>query len=42
MDASEFNLTIRSLATFLKSHKGIGMVILDGLHYIENLEYIHQ
>ena len=38
MDASEFNLTIRSLANFFKSHKSIGMVILDGLHFIENLE----
>ena len=41
MDAAEFNLTIRSLATFFKSHKSIGMVILDGLHFIENLEYIN-
>lgn len=40
MDASEFNLTIRSLASFFKSHKSIGLVILDGLHFIENLEYL--
>jgi hypothetical protein len=42
MDAAEFNLTIRSLANFFKSHKSIGMVVLDGLHFIENLEYINQ
>lgn len=42
MDAAEFNLTIRSLAKFFKSHKSIGMVVLDGLHFIENLDYINQ
>ena len=42
MDAAEFNLTIRSLANFFKSHKSIGMVILDGLHFIENLEFLNQ
>ena len=42
MDATEFNLTIRSLASFLKTHKSIGLVIIDGLHYIENLEYLYQ
>jgi hypothetical protein len=31
MDAFEFNMTIRSLANFLKNHKNIGLVILDGL-----------
>ena len=41
MDAAEFNLTIRSLANFFKSHKSIGMVILDGLHFIENLEFLN-
>lgn len=38
MDAVEFNLTVRSLANFLKTHKSIGMVVIDGLHYIENLD----
>ena len=42
MDAMEFNLTIRSLASFFKTHKSIGLVIIDGLHYIENLEYLYQ
>lgn len=31
MDAIEFNMTVRSLANFLKVHKNIGLVILDGL-----------
>lgn len=42
MDANEFNLTIRSLASFFKTHKSIGMVILDGLHFIENMEQLFQ
>ena len=42
MDAAEFNLTIRSLANFFKTHKSIGMVVLDGLHFIENMEYLNQ
>jgi hypothetical protein len=41
MDACEFNLTIRSFANFFKTHKSIGLVVLDGLHYIENLEYLY-
>ncbi len=36
--AVEFNLTVRSLAQFLKTHKNIGMVVIDGLHLIENVE----
>ena len=42
MDANEFNLTIRSLANFFKTHKSIGMVVLDGLHFIENMEQLFQ
>lgn len=42
MDAIEFNLTVRSLASFFKQHKSTGMVILDGLHFVENIEYLHQ
>lgn len=37
-DAVEFNLSIRSLNKFLKVNKSVGLVILDGLHHIENLE----
>jgi hypothetical protein len=36
--AVEFNLTVRSLAQFLKTHKNIGLVVIDGLHLIENVE----
>lgn len=36
--AVEFNLTVRSLASFLKSHKNIGLVVVDGTHLIENVE----
>lgn len=36
--AVEFNLTVRSLANFLKTHKNIGLVVVDGLHLIENVE----
>ena len=42
MDAIEFNMTVRSLASFLKSHKNIGLVILDGLQFVENIEYLNQ
>lgn len=38
-DATEFNLAVRSLPTFLKVHKNVGLVVVDGLHYIENIEY---
>ena len=36
--AVEFNLTVRSLAQFLKTHKNIGLIVIDGLHLIENVE----
>lgn len=36
--AVEFNLTVRSLASFLKTHKNIGLVVVDGTHLIENVE----
>jgi hypothetical protein len=36
--AVEFNLTVRSLANFLKTHKNIGLVVVDGIHLIENVE----
>lgn len=34
----EFNLAVRSLASFLKAHKNIGLVVVDGTHLIENVE----
>ena len=36
--AVEFNATVRSLANFLKTHKNIGLVVIDGIHLIENVE----
>jgi hypothetical protein len=38
VSAIEFNLTVRSLANFLKTHKNIGLIIIDGLHLIESVE----
>jgi hypothetical protein len=39
MDAVEFNLTVRSLADFLKKQKNIGLIVVDGLHFIDNLDF---
>lgn len=36
--AVEFNLTVRSLANFLKTHKNIGLIVIDGTHLIENVD----
>jgi hypothetical protein len=36
--AVEFNLAVRSLASFLKAHKNIGLIVVDGTHLIENVE----
>jgi len=36
----EFNVCIRSLPCMLKKNKHIGLVIVDGLHYIENSDYM--
>jgi hypothetical protein len=27
---------VRSLSSFLKHHKNIGLIIIDGIHFIEN------
>lgn len=35
-DAAEFNLAVRSLGSFFKKHKSIGLVCIDGIHFIEN------
>jgi len=40
MDAIEFNLAVRSLATFLKANKNIGLIIIDGIHFIENQDFV--
>jgi hypothetical protein len=31
MDVMEFNLAVRSLGTFLKQNKGVGLVVIDGI-----------
>ena len=36
MDAVEFNLTVRSLNRFLRRNKSVGLVLIDGIHFIEN------
>lgn len=36
MDAAEFNLTVRSMNRFLRRNKSIGLVVIDGIHFIEN------
>lgn len=38
-DAVEFNLTVRSLASFLKKQKNVGLIVVDGIHFIEAVEY---
>ena len=40
MDANEFNLAVRSLANFFKKHKGIGLVVIDGMHFMENTDFM--
>jgi hypothetical protein len=42
MDAVEFNLTVRSLSDFLKLQKNVGLVVMDGFHFIDNLDYQSQ
>jgi len=36
MDAVEFNLAVRSLSSFLKANKNVGLIVIDGIHFIEN------
>jgi hypothetical protein len=42
MDAVEFNLTVRSLSQFLRKNKNIGLVVVDGIHFIENQDFLNQ
>ena len=35
LDAAEFNLTVRSLQVVVRRHKNIGLVVIDGLQYLE-------
>lgn len=38
MDAIEFNLAVRSLNQFFRCNKSIGLVVIDGMHFIENYD----
>ena len=40
VDVNEFNLTVRSLSAFFKQHKGIGLVVIDGMHFMENTDFM--
>ena len=40
MDAVEFNLAARSLASFFRKNKNIGLVVIDGIHFIENQDFL--
>ena len=42
MDAVEFNLTARSLTSFLRRNKSVGLVVIDGIHFIENQDILNQ
>ena len=41
MDANEFNLAVRSLASFFKTHKGVGLLVIDGMHFMESTDLQH-
>ena len=40
LDVNEFNLTVRQLASFFKAHKGVGLVVIDGMHFLENSDFL--
>ena len=42
MDAIEFNSAARSLNYFLRQNKSVGLVVIDGIHFIENQEQVAQ
>ena len=42
MDGNEFNLAVRSLAVWFKRHKGVGLVVLDGMQFVENADFLSQ
>lgn len=42
MDAIEFNVAVRGLSQFLKRKKSVGLVVIDGIHFIENQEVLAQ
>lgn len=40
MDANEFNLAVRSLTQFFKTHKGVGLLVIDGMQFMETTDYM--
>ncbi len=40
MDGNEFNLTVRSLGNFFKTHKGVGLIVIDGMHFMEQTDFM--
>lgn len=40
-DTVQFNLAVRSLPSFFRTNKNVGMVVVDGLQYIEVSEYLY-
>jgi len=40
MDAIEFNIAVRSLATFLRRNKNVGLLVIDGLHFLESQDFM--
>ena len=42
MDAVEFNLAARSLVSFFRKNKNIGLVVIDGIHFIENQDFLNK
>lgn len=40
MDAIEFNIAVRSLATFFRRNKNVGLLVIDGLHFIESQDFM--
>ena len=35
-------MAVRSLGSFFKKHKSIGLVVIDGIHFIENQDFLSQ
>ena len=40
MDAIEFNMAARSLSYFMRRNKSIGLLVIDGIHFIESAEIL--
>ena len=42
MNAIEFNLIVRSLCQFLRVNKNVGLVVIDGIHFLESQDFLNQ